>query len=152
MKRIILAAVAATLAALLITGCGPQKPKLYIYNWTYYIPEDVINEFQKRFGVKVVYDMYSSNEEMYAKLKVGGAGYDIVFPSQDFVSIMIREKMVEPIDKGRVPNFANLDTAMLSLITFDSGSQYSVPYAMGLGGRVRKQGEGAGVCAQLENI
>ena len=137
MNRIIRTVVVAAAAALLlltVSGCGPEKPKLYIYNWTYYIPDEVIKDFQKRFGVKVYYDMYSSNEEMYAKLKVGGAGYDVVFPSQDFVSIMIREGMVEPIDKSRVPNFANLDTAMLSLITFDSGSQYSVPYAMGLAG------------------
>jgi spermidine/putrescine transport system substrate-binding protein len=115
-------------------GCGPQKPKLYIYNWTYYIPDEVVKEFGKRYGVKVYYDMYSSNEEMYAKLKSGGAGYDLVFPSGDFVSIMIKEGMLEEIDKSRVPNYGNLDTTVLSKLLFDPGSRYSVPYAMGTAG------------------
>jgi len=134
MKRIILAALTAMLAVLFITGCGPQKPKLYIYNWTYYIPDDVIKDFQKRFGVKVVYDMYASNEEMYAKLKVGGGDYDLVFPSGDHVAIMISEGMLAEIDRSRVPNFAHLDTTVLPWIRFDPGLKYSIPYAMGTAG------------------
>ncbi|MCX7725809.1 MAG: extracellular solute-binding protein, partial [Chitinispirillaceae bacterium] len=111
-----------------------SKPKLYIYNWTYYIPDNVITEFEKQFNVSVVYDMYASNEEMFAKLKAGGSGYDIVFPSGDYVSIMIRENMLEKIDKSKIPNFAYIDSFALKKIKFDPGCKYSVPYMMGAAG------------------
>jgi len=137
MKKIIRTVCAMTVAVIALStilGCGPSKPKLFIYNWTYYIPDEVINDFQKRYGVKVVYDMYASNEEMYAKLKISGGKYDLVFPSGDHVSIMINEGMLEEIDKSRLTNLANLDTSVLPLIKFDPGLKYSVPYAMGTAG------------------
>jgi spermidine/putrescine transport system substrate-binding protein len=137
MKRLVRTVCAVAIAAVALStlfGCGPSKPKLYIYNWTYYIPEEVVKEFQKRYGVKVVYDMYASNEEMYAKLKISGGKYDLVFPSGDYVSIMISEGMLEEIDKSRVANFANLDESVLPLIKFDPGLKYSFPYAMGTAG------------------
>jgi spermidine/putrescine transport system substrate-binding protein len=127
-------AVAALIVLSTVFGCGPSKPKLFIYNWTYYIPDEVVKDFEKRYGVKVVYDMYASNEEMYAKLKISGGKYDLVFPSGDHVSIMINEGMLEEIDRSRVTNFANLDTTVLPRIKFDPGLKYSVPYAMGTAG------------------
>lgn len=113
-----------------------QEPaqNLYIYNWTYYIPDEVIKDFEQEYKVKVVYDMYSSNEEMFTKLKAGGSGYDLVFPSGDYVSIMIKENMLEPIDKSKVQNFQNIDPEVLAKIHFDEGSKYSVPYMMGAAG------------------
>jgi spermidine/putrescine transport system substrate-binding protein len=113
---------------------GDAKQKLYIYNWTYYIPDAVLREFEKRFNATIVYDMYASNEEMFAKLKAGGTGYDIVFPSGDYVSIMARENMIDSIDKAKIPNFANLDTSVLKKINFDPGCAHSVPYIMGAAG------------------
>jgi spermidine/putrescine transport system substrate-binding protein len=110
------------------------EQKLYIYNWTYYIPDQVVKDFEQEYKVKVVYDMYASNEEMFTKLKAGGSGYDLVFPSGDYVSIMIKENMLEPIDKSKVPNFSNLDPTVLAKINFDKGSKYSVPYMMGAAG------------------
>lgn len=135
MKRWIIT-LSAIFAAFLFTGCGSGngKQKLFIYNWTYYIPDEVLKEFQKRFNVSIVYDMYASNEEMFAKLKAGGTGYDLVFPSGDYVSIMIRENMLEKLDKSKLPNLANLDTSILPKIKFDPGCQYSVPYIMGAAG------------------
>jgi spermidine/putrescine transport system substrate-binding protein len=128
--------VAAALAVVLaISGCGSDKPKLYIYNWTYYIPDQVIKDFQKKFGVKVYYDMYASNEEMYAKLKVGGGtGYDLVFPSGDFASIMINEGMLQEIDKSRISNFSNIDPVIFPKIKFDPEMRHCIPYAMGTAG------------------
>ena len=113
-----------------------QEPaqNLWIYNWTYYIPDEVIKDFEQEYKVKVVYDMYSSNEEMFTKLKAGGSGYDLVFPSGDYVSIMIKENMLEEIDKAKVPNFQNIDPEVLAKIHFDEGSKYSVPYMMGAAG------------------
>ena len=122
-------------------GCGNQKhaqapasSTLYVYNWTYYMPDEIIKEFEKKYNVKVVYDMYASNEEMFTKLKAGGTGYDVVFPSGDHVSIMIKEGMLDTIDKSKVPNFRYIDSTVLKKIKYDPGSRYSVPYMMGAAG------------------
>lgn len=125
------------LSLVLFSGCGgpgADTPTLYIYNWTYYTPDDVLKEFENRYHVRIVYDQYASNEEMYAKLKAGGSGYDLCMPSGDFVSIMIREGMVEKLDRGRIPNFANIDSTVLDRIKFDPGVQYCVPYMMASSG------------------
>jgi spermidine/putrescine transport system substrate-binding protein len=117
-----------------VAGCSPNKNRLYIYNWTYYIPDDVIEEFEKRFNARVIYDMYASNEEMFAKLQAGGTGYDLVFPSGDYASIMIREGMLEKIDKNRIPNVSNIDENVITKIHYDEGLQYCVPFMMGAAG------------------
>ena len=134
------AALAAVLApALALAACSPRQEagapkKLYIYNWTYYTPDSVIEKFEKEYGVDVVYDSFPSNEEMFAKLKAGGSDYDIVFPSGDYVSIMAKEGMLAPLDKAKLPNFKNLDPAVLARCDFDPGNAYSVPYYMGAAG------------------
>jgi spermidine/putrescine transport system substrate-binding protein len=122
------------LVALLCVCGGARRQKLYVYNWTYYMPPDVLDDFRKKFNIDLVYDVYPSNEDMFAKLKSGAKGYDIVVPSGDFVSIMIHEGMLAPIDKKRLPNFACIDTAVLRRVTFDQGNQFSVPYMMGASG------------------
>ena len=126
--------LALVLAVFMCVCQKTTREKLYIYNWTYYIPDEVIQDFEKRFNVTVVYDMYASNEEMFAKLKAGGGGYDIVFPSGDYVSIKIRENMLQPIDRSKLPNFSHLDTGILEKINFDKGCRYSVPYMVGAAG------------------
>ena len=122
-----------------LVSCAPKRAdaapkKLYIYNWTYYTPDSVIAKFEKEYGCKVVYDSFPSNEEMFAKLKAGGSDYDICFPSGDYVSIMIKEGMLAPIDKAKLSNFSNIDPAVLSNCGFDPGNLYSVPYYMGAAG------------------
>jgi spermidine/putrescine transport system substrate-binding protein len=113
---------------------GPKKEKLFIYNWTYYMPQSVLDDFSKKFNVDLVYDVYPSNEDMFAKLKSGATGYDIVVPSGDYVSIMIHENMLEPLDISKIPNFTNIDPSVLSRIKFDPGNKFSVPYMMGSSG------------------
>jgi len=120
--------------ALLVMSSCEQKPKLYIYNWTYYTPDSVIEKFEKEFNVRVIYDEFASNEDMYAKLKSGGSGYDIVFPSADYVSIMISQGMLEKIDRSLIPNLANIDPFVLSLTDYDPNMDYSVPYYFGAAG------------------
>jgi spermidine/putrescine transport system substrate-binding protein len=116
--------------------CGGKSDsnKLYIYNWTYYTPDSVIEKFEKEYNVTVVYDEFASNEDMYAKLKAGGSGYDIVFPSGDYVSIMIRQNMLEKIDKSKLSNLQNIDPVVLQKATYDSSMEYSVPYYFGAAG------------------
>lgn len=122
---------------LVFSGCGSgtaKAKKLYIFNWTYYTPDSVIEKFEKEYGVDVVYDSFASNEEMFAKLKAGGASYDICFPSGDYVSIMIAENMLQKIDKSALKNFGNVDPEVLARCDFDPGNEYSVPYYMGAAG------------------
>ncbi len=138
------AALAAVVATLAVAGCSKKAEtaaapaasggKLYIYNWTYYTPDSVIEKFEKEYNVDVIYDSFASNEEMFAKLKAGGSGYDIVFPSGDYVSIMKAEKMLEPIDKSKLKNLGNVDPVVLKKATYDPNMEYSVPYYFGAAG------------------
>lgn len=136
------------LTACLLTGCqkgddgNPTKSsksssnrKLYVYNWSYYTPDDVIAQFEQEFDCDVVLDYFASNEEMFAKMMAGGGqGYDIVFPSGDYVSIMMTLHMLEPIDLAKIPNAVNISDLVLSKATYDPQMTYSVPYFMGAAG------------------
>lgn len=134
------AALAVTIVLLLaLAGCaksGDQgaKKKLFIFNWTYYTPDSVIKSFEKQYNAEVVYDTFASNEEMFAKLKAGGSSYDIAFPSGDYVSIMMKEGMLAPIDHSKLSNFGNIDPSVLARCAYDPGNKYSIPYYMGAAG------------------
>lgn len=131
----LLMAGALVLPALGLTGCKKNTGNtLYLYNWTYYTPDSVIAQFEEEFGVKVVYDDYASNEDMYAKLKAGGAGYDIVIPSGDYVSIMKSQGMLHPIDLSKIPNTRYVKPEVLKKATYDPSMEYSVPYYLGAAG------------------
>jgi spermidine/putrescine transport system substrate-binding protein len=118
----------------LLTGSCERKQRLYIYNWTYYTPDSVIEKFEKEYNVRVIYDEFASNEDMYAKLKSGSRGYDIVFPSADYVAIMIQQNMLEKINKSLIPNLVNIDPVVLQYAKYDSDMEYSVPYYFGAAG------------------
>jgi spermidine/putrescine transport system substrate-binding protein len=133
MKRILFLMFVCVMA-LSVIGCKAQQKKLYIYNWTIYTPEDVIKAFEQKYNVKVVYDEFASNEEMFTKIKAGASGYDITFPSGDYVSIMIKENMLEKLDKSKIPNFKNIDPELIKDIKFDPNNEYSVPYMKGASG------------------
>jgi len=130
----LLATLVITLGACTGKGETAKVRKLYLFNWTYYTPDSVIEKFEKEFGVDIVYDSFASNEEMFAKLKAGGSSYDITFPSGDYVSIMVKEKMLEKIDRSKLRNFGNIDSEVLARCDFDLGNVYSVPYYMGAAG------------------
>jgi len=107
---------------------------LYIYNWTYYTPQTVIGKFEAEYGVRVEYDEFDSNEMMYAKIRSGGSNWDIVFPSCDYTSIMIKQGMLAEIDKTKLSNLGNIDPEVLKRADYDSGMDYSVPYYWGAAG------------------
>ncbi|MDR2448147.1 MAG: extracellular solute-binding protein [Treponema sp.] len=113
---------------------GEASKRLYIYNWTYYTPDSVIHKFEAEYGVTVVYDEFASNEDMYAKIQAGGNGYDIVFPSGDYVSIMAKQGMLEKIDTSKLANLGNIDPLLLEKATYDPNMEYSVPYYWGAAG------------------
>jgi spermidine/putrescine transport system substrate-binding protein len=126
----------AALVGVLVSGCAKRDAgkTLYIYNWTYYTPPSVIEKFEAEYGIDVVYDEFASNEDMYAKLLSGGSGYDIVFPSGDYVSIMIAQGMLEKVDKAKLSNLGNIDPLVLQKATYDPTMDYSVPYYWGAAG------------------
>jgi spermidine/putrescine transport system substrate-binding protein len=127
-KKVVLFAMTA---ALLMSLVSCSKNKLHIYNWSYYTPPSVIKQFEKEYKARVIIDEYVTNEEMYAKLKTGGAVYDLVFPTQDYVSIMINQDMFEKIDKSLIPNLKNIDPLLFKKATYDPNMIYSVPYYWG---------------------
>ena len=133
MKKVLL----ILMTLVLLTACGGSKePKneLYLFNWSDYIPEEVITNFEQETGIKVVTDYYSSNEEMYAKVKAGAAGYDIVVPSTDYAEIMLNQGMLEKLDKSKLPNIKNLNEKLASKIVFDAEHNYIIPYSVGATG------------------
>ena len=119
--------------ALLFTGCD-RRERLYIYNWAYFIPLSILEQFEQEFNVRIVLDEYASNEEMFAKLMTIGARgrmYDLVFPSEDFVPIMIREGMLAELDHSLIPNLRYINPMVTDMMFYDPGMNYSVPYAIG---------------------
>jgi spermidine/putrescine transport system substrate-binding protein len=133
-RRSVRLAVLSLVVSMIVLGGCSKKERLFIYNWTYYTPDSVIEKFEKEYNVTVVYDEFASNEDMYAKLKAGGSGYDIVFPSADYVSIMISQNMLEKIDRSKIPNLKNVDPAVLAQTDYDPDMDYSVPYYFGAAG------------------
>jgi spermidine/putrescine transport system substrate-binding protein len=123
--------LSAALSVLALAGC---KEKLLVYNWIYYTPDSVIEKFEREFNCRVVYDTFASNEEFYANLLAGGANYDVVFPSGDYVSIMIKQGMLEKIDHAKLANLGNIDPVVLSRALYDPDMEYSVPYYFGAAG------------------
>ena len=109
---------------------GGDGGELHIYTWSDYISTDVLASFEKALGVKVIVDTFDSNEAMYAKLKAGGTGYDIIMPSSYQIAMMAREGMIDPIDHTKCPNVkANFDSSFASQI-LDPSFRYNVPYAV----------------------
>ncbi len=127
MKRVLIVLSLLLLPAL-ATAAPPQ---VVVFNWSEYMPQQVLALFEKETGIQVVYSTYESNEAMYAKIKLlDASGYDVVFPSTYFVNRMREEKLLLPLDKSRLPNFKNLDPTLLDK-PYDPGNVYSVPYMWG---------------------
>ncbi len=120
----------AAAAAALVSGCGRQSRTLHLYTWSDYIAPEVIEGFDKAYGCKVVVDTFDSNETMYAKLKAGGTGYDVITPSSYLVPLMAREKLIVELDHSKMPNVRkNFDASFKSQI-IDPEFRYNVPYAV----------------------
>jgi spermidine/putrescine transport system substrate-binding protein len=139
-REVFRAAAAALAAASLIafssvalTGCGKAKPVLSLYTWSDYIKPDLVRRFEREHGCRVVLDTFESNEAMYAKLKAGATGYDLLTPSSYMVSLMHAQGMLRPIDHGLVPNLVNVDPDYLA-IAVDRTMDHSVPYMIVVSG------------------
>ncbi len=108
-----------------------EEKVLYVYNWSEYMPQSVLDQFTEETGIKVIYSTYESNEAMFAKLKLlEGKGYDIVVPSTYFVALMREQGLLSKIEKSKLTNFGNLDSTVQGG-AFDPSNEYSVPYMWG---------------------
>ena len=126
---------------LLMVACGGKSggngdsgsKELNIYTWTYFIPQEVIDDFQKETGIKVNLSYYDNNDVMIAKLMSGAKGFDIVSPSTDYVDVLRKSGLIEKLDKKKLgETFNNLDKDGLKLEElskiYDPGLNYSIPY------------------------
>jgi spermidine/putrescine transport system substrate-binding protein len=113
-------------------GGGGQKVSttINVFNWGDYIDESVLTDFEKEYGIKVNYDYFATNEEMYVKLKSGGTDYDVLFPSDYMIARLIKEDMLHKLDFNNIPNIEHIDDRFKNL-DYDPNNEYSVPYMWG---------------------
>jgi spermidine/putrescine transport system substrate-binding protein len=135
-KRI--AAAGAALVGLLATAfastaCGKPKPVLSLYTWSDYIKPGLVRRFEREHGCRVVLDTFESNEAMYAKLKAGASGYDLLTPSSYMVSLMQAQGMLRPLERSLLPNLVHVDPDYLALAV-DKAMDHSVPYMLVVSG------------------
>ncbi len=123
------------LVAVLIapTGCGKSRPVLSVYTWSDYIKPELIRRFEREHACRVVLDTFESNEAMYAKLKAGASGYDLLTPSSYMVSLMHDQDMLLRLDRSLLPNLAHVDPEYLK-IAVDGTMDHSVPYMLVVSG------------------
>lgn len=127
----------ATLAAVLMIGASVEAApgQVNIYNWTDYIGETTLSDFQSETGIQPVYDIFDTNEVLEAKLLTGRSGYDVVVPSSHFLGRQIEAGFFAPLDRALLPNYPNIDLAVLRhLQQVDPGNTYAVPYLWGSSG------------------
>ncbi len=140
MKKIVVLLLVAMVIPF-VASCRSDQPTVYVCNWGEYISTglddtmDVNKEFTKRTGIKVVYDNFTTNEELYAKLKSGGAQYDIIIPSDYMVERLIADGLVQKINFDNIPNYSNILDEYKNL-AFDPSNEYSVPYNVGAVGLI----------------
>ncbi len=106
---------------------------LNIYNWTDYIPDELIKKFENETKVKVTLDLYDTNETLLAKLKAGGTGYDIIVPSHNYVPILINENLIQKVDVKSFENYKYISDSMKSP-EWDKNQEYTIPYQNGTTG------------------
>lgn len=134
----------ALLAGCLL-GCGAnapagkataaEEPVLHIYNWDDYIAPGTVAQFERSTGIRVVYDVFDSNETLEGKLMVGDSGYDLVSTTMAWYSRQIRAGLYEPLDRSELPNWKNLDPAVLAVqAQADPGNRYAAPYLHAMNG------------------
>ena len=136
-KKLISAILVSAMLIGCLSACGSSSGqgdngKLYVYNWGEYIDEDVIEQFEEETGIDVVYDMFETNEIMFAKLAQDTSAYDVICPSDYMIQKLIEKDMIQPLNFTNIPNAKNIgDEYFKNSEVFDPGNRYSVPYCWG---------------------
>jgi spermidine/putrescine transport system substrate-binding protein len=119
---------------------GPEAPKLNFFNWDTYIGDTTLKDFKTATGIDVNMTLFASNDELFAKLKAGNPGYDVIVPSNDYIPRMSEAGMLMALDHSKIPNIKNVNKDFLDP-PYDPGRKYSLPYTwlvIGLGYRKSK--------------
>jgi spermidine/putrescine transport system substrate-binding protein len=129
MKNSIFSLFALFLCFNFFTSCqNSAVPELHLLIWSDYIKPGLVEKFEELHQCRVVIDTFDSNESMYAKLKLGASGYDIIFPSNYFVSIMSKQGMLQPLDLALIPNIKNLDSNYMKRVVDKDLLHFGIPY------------------------
>ena len=114
------------------TASSKGSGEVVVYNWGEYIDPDVLKQFEKETGIKVIYEEFETNEIMYPKVAAGAASYDLICPSDYMISKMIDNDLLQPVNYDHIPNYKNIDETYLEMSRgFDPDLQYSIPYCWG---------------------
>lgn len=127
-KKWLSGVVAGLVMAASVTASAEEKT-LHIYNWSDYIAPNTVPDFQKETGIKLVYDVFDSNEVLEGKLMAGSTGFDLVVPSASFLERQLAAGVFQPLDKSKLPNYKNMDPDLLKMVAqHDPGNKYAIPY------------------------
>ena len=135
------AAVGITLSSNKYAAWAAEEPKLNFYNWDTYIGETTLETFKEASGIDVNMSLFATNDELFAKLRAGNPGYDVIVPGSEFVERMIQANLLEPLDHAKIPNMKNIAPEFINDAPFDPGRKYSLPYTwlvIGIGYRKSK--------------
>src|SRR5437868_13269759 len=113
-RRVWLQSAAAALATGAIAGCDEEQRLLKVFNWSDYIDEGLIADFERQARCTVVYDNYSSDSELETRLATAAGSYDVVFPSDRALTALLANGLLQPIDRSRLMNFRHLDPTFLA--------------------------------------
>ena len=146
------------LAAALAVGASlaSAQEEVRVYNWSDYIDEELLTKFEEETGLKLIYDVFDSNEVLETKLLAGGSGYDVVVPSGTFLQRQIQAGAFQKLDYSKLPNAVNLwDVIKERTAQYDPGNQYSINYmwgTTGIGVNVNKVREVLGEDAPIDSL
>lgn len=128
-------ALGIVLSGVAAWAVAAEPPVLHVYNWSDYIAGDTLQNFTRETGIRVVYDVFDSNDTLEAKLLAGNSGYDVVVPTSTFMARQIRTGVFRPLDKSLLPNYKELDPELMEeLVAADPGNTHGVPYMWGTTG------------------
>src|SRR5689334_7415366 len=148
-RRALLLSAATAFLATFAGAAVAQKRVVNVYNWSDYIDSSIIDDFTKETGIKVVYDVFDSNEILETKLLAGGTGYDVVVPTANFLARQIQAGVFQKLDKSKLPNISNMwDVVNERTAKYYPGNEYSIHYlwgTVGIGYNVNKVKEALGI-------
>src|SRR4030042_2630831 len=135
------AAVGISLLGKKSPAWAEEEPKLNFYNWDTYIGETTLETFKEKSGIDVNMSLFATNDELFAKLRAGNQGYDVIVPGSEFVERMIQADLLEPLHHAKIPKIKNTAPEVITDAPYDPGRKYSMPYTwlvIGIGYRKSK--------------
>ena len=144
MKKVIILVIALCMLFPILNGCSSNNSSsssestggvVRVFNWGEYIDESIFVDFEREYGIRVIYTQFQSNEEMYSIIKLGGASFDVIIPSDYMINRMIEENMLAELNFDNIPNFSLIGPSFKNL-DFDPENKYSVAYMAGTVGLI----------------